>query len=191
MPYSIRFITSYRFTLRLGEGFYGVLFALNTYEDPVKPPRWMPSCSIQALNFQSPVCANVCLSSDLILLLFGTAATRENRLLSRAIHHHLVGRVFAGFCAEFDLLILIWFLRRSISPAMCSVSTGVVCSLSACENINFPSRQLARKQQAINCCQGRGFHRLKLIFCLLLGDSLCKLVGIIQFDFMEHSPGTP
>ena len=152
---------------------------------------WMPSCSIQALNFQSTVCANVCLSSDLILLLFGTAATRENRLLSRAIHHHLVGRVFAGFCAEFDLLILIWFLRRSISPAMCSVSTGVVCSLSACENINFPARQLAGKLQAINCCQGRGFHRLELIFCLLLGDSLCTLVGIIQFDFMEHSPGTP
>ena len=155
MPYSLRFITSYSFTLRLGEGFYGVLFALHTSEDPVKPPRWMPSCSIQALNFQSTVCANVCLSSDLILLLFGTAATRENRSLSRAIHHHLVGRVFAGFCAEFDLLILIWFLRRSISPAMCSVSTGVVCSLSARENINFPARQLARKLQAINCCQGR------------------------------------
>ena len=187
-------MTSYRFSLPCGleKAFlefclhYIPMKTLSNHQEecPVAPSkRWISNL----LSAPTSVCRLIWSCCSLAQLPPG----KTDYYLARAIHHHLVGRVFAGFCAESNLLVLIWFLRRSISPAMCSVSTGVVCSLSAGENINFPARQLARKLQAINCCQGRGFHRLKLIFCLLLGDSLCKLVGEIQFDFMDHSPGTP
>ena len=51
----------------------------------------MPSCSIQALNFQSPVCANVCLSSDLILLVLHVPDLQlsqvQPRKLVKPLHH--------------------------------------------------------------------------------------------------------